>query len=56
MPLPLAKEQQLDQLLAIRELEKRGRGDVAQAIQRDGKIPDDLEYGEFVKAARAAYG
>ena len=56
MPLPLAKEQQLDQLLAIRELEKRGRGDVAQAIQRDGKIPDDLEYGEFAKTARAAYG
>ena len=56
MPLPLAKEQQLDQLLAIRELEKRGRGDAAREIQESGKIPDDLEYGEFVKAARATYG
>jgi len=56
VPLPLAKEQQLDQLLAIRELENRGRGDAARAIQESGKIPDDLEYGEFVKAARAAYG
>ena len=56
MPLPLAKEQQLDQLLAIRELENRGRGDAARAIQESGKIPDDLEYGEFVKTARAIYG